>query len=257
MKRRSSVLLLMLWGLSTPYLAAAKPDLKANEKAKVSIADWAGIWISAQPIADVGIDGYPKWKSSSHMDWKVFGFGAPYNDATKAKLMQSSPGERAVFKQEAWGFPFMMESPTPLQFLITPQETLIINFYRDVRHIYTDGRQLPAPNDRWPTPWGESIGYWENDTLVIKTIAVERPGFMLGQLLVSNEAEYVERIRMVNPNRIELEMTIVDPATLKEPWVIQVAFKRADGFDRMFHHRFNNDRTVLDDDGKNFTIGVK
>jgi hypothetical protein len=73
-------------------------------------------------------------------------------------------------------------------------------------------------------------------------------------LLISNDAEYTERIRKVSADRIELELTITDPTTLTKPWVFKVGYKRAEGLDRMFHNRFDNDRTALDGDSKTFTI---
>jgi hypothetical protein len=182
------------------------------------------------------------------------GFSAPYNDATRARLTALLRQGAPVLKYESWGFPFMMEAPTPLQFLVTPEETVIINYYRDIRHIHTDGRALPAEDDRLPTPWGESTGHWEGDTLVVETVSAERPGIGPPALLVSSTARYAERIRKTGPDRIEVEMTVTDPSTLKEPWVLKLGFKRTRILDRMFHSPFDNDRTVIDSETKNFTI---
>ena len=44
---------------------------------------------------------------------------------------------------------------------------------REIRHIYTDGRPHPSADEIWPTPWGDSIGHWEGETLVVDTIAVQ------------------------------------------------------------------------------------
>lgn len=42
--------------------------------------------------------------------------------------------------------------------MITPEETLIVNMYRDVRHVYTDGRSHTPEDERWVTIWGDSVG---------------------------------------------------------------------------------------------------
>jgi ATP-dependent DNA helicase DinG len=112
----------------------------------------------------------------------------------------------------------MMDSGAPLQFHITPEETLILNMYREVRHIYTDGRPLAPEADRWVTTWGESIGHWEGDTLVIETVGVRYPPdfFQLAPPL-SEKARYMERIRRTGPDTMEAEVTIEDPETLIEP----------------------------------------
>jgi hypothetical protein len=235
-------------------VVACQPPATAPDAA-AALPDWSGIWISAEPVAVIDVDGYPQ-NFNPVTDWKVIGMTAPLNDATRAKAMEAlQSAQRLVsFKAPSWGFPLMMESPTALQFLITPKETLILNFYRDTRHIYTDGRSLPSVEDRWPGPWGESIGRWEGDTLVIETVSVARPGVTgLPFPFVSEDAVYVERVRMVDPDRIELQMTVTDPGTLAEPWTFQVAYKRAPNMDRMFHMPFDNDRSAPADDGL-FTI---
>jgi len=98
----------------------------------------------------------------------------------------------------------MMDGAPPLQFVVTPEETLIFNTYRDLRHIYTDGRAHPPEEDRWPTTWGDSVGRWEGDTLVIDTVSVREPNKYFGiSVWLSDGAHYTERLRMTSPDRIE------------------------------------------------------
>ena len=124
-------------------------------------------------------------------------------------------------KATGWGYPMMMQSFAPLQFLITPEETLIMNFYRDVRHVYTDGRAHPKPDDLWPTPWGDSIGRWEGDTLVIDTVGFNEitPGFGVH----SEKLHVIERWRRPNLGRLEVEITATDP----EAWTGEYKFNIA------------------------------
>ena len=124
----------------------------------------------------------------------------------------------------------MMDGSPPLQFLITPEETVIFNTYRDLRHVYTDGRDHPPEEDRWPTTWGDSVGRWEGETLVIDTVSVREPNKYFGVVAwLSDQAHYSERLRKVAADRIEGELTIEDPATLSGPWVTKLAYVRADG----------------------------
>ena len=55
--------------------------------------------------------------------------------------------------------------------LIQPKLTVMIFSNHEVRHIYTDGRRHPGADELWPTPEGDSIGHWQNDTLIVDTIA--------------------------------------------------------------------------------------
>ena len=111
-----------------------------------SLQDWSGFWIGEGLRAE--ISGFP-----SGGNYKLLGGDAPWSEVGRAR-MEAAGRRRADQKANGWGFPLMMNSAAPLQFLITPRETLMINVYRDVRHVYTDGRSLPVEDDRWPRTAG-------------------------------------------------------------------------------------------------------
>jgi hypothetical protein len=206
-----------------------------------SLPDWKGIWIAEGLVAD--ISGFPPPGSRP---WKLLGGDFPWNETGRARL-EASFANYEDQKADGWGFPMMMDSAAPMQFLITPGETLIINVYRDVRHIYTDGRDHPADEDRWPTTWGDSVGHWEGDTLVIDTISVRDPTrYFFSSPPLSEGAHFIERIRMTGPDRIESVMTINDPTTLSMPWVVELAYVRAAGLDRMINDDYANDRSEVE-----------
>jgi hypothetical protein len=210
------------------------------------LPNWSGIWVADG--LEPGIDGFsmsrPPAFAAVHPD-------IPWNEASAAKLkaeLERNPGLQ-VEPAAGWGYPLMMDGAPPLQFVITPEETLIFNTYRDLRHIYTDGRPHPRDEDRWPTTWGDSVGHWEGDTLVIDTVSVREPNKYFGIVAwLSDQAHYTERLRMVSPDRIEGDMTIEDPATLSRTWVVKLTYKRAQGWDRLIHDAYNNDRTGFDGD---------
>jgi hypothetical protein len=217
----------------TPLAAQAPPD-------------WKGFWIGEGLTAE--ISGFP----GRGANYRLLGQDAPWSAEGRARF--EAAGRRgADSKANGWGFPLMMNSAAPLQFLITPAETLIINVYRDVRHVYTDGRSHPADEDRWATTWGDSVGHWEGDTLVIDTVSVRNPNrYFFSSPPLSEQAHYVERLRMAGPDRIEGVMTIEDPVTLTRPWVVNLAYTRATGLDRLIHDDYDNDRSEVE--GGLFTI---
>jgi hypothetical protein len=211
-----------------------------------SLPDWQGVWIAEGLTAD--ITGVPppgaRW-------YKLYGDQAPWNEEGRARF-QAMTSNQGTGKADGWGFPMMMDSAAPMQFVVTPHETLIINVYRDVRHVYTDGRGIPAEDDRWPTTWGTSVGHWEGGTLVVDTVSVRNPPrYFFSSPPLSEQAHYVERIRKVGPDRIESVMTIEDPVTLAEPWVINLTYVPA-GSDRLIHDDYDNDRSEVE--GDTFTI---
>lgn len=128
--------------------------------------------------------------------------------------------------------------------MLTPEEVVMTQTENGVRHIYTDGRRHPAAEDLWPAPLGDSIGYWEGDTLVIDTVAstpvlllpVTVPnGITALSLPVSNQAHFKERIRMLDQNHLEDQLTMEDPLTFTVPWKRTIQYKRAAGIDRMVY----------------------
>ncbi len=154
------------------------------------------------------------------------------------------------------GFPVVMDSPTPdgmFQALVTPEETLLLFRDGDVRHIYTDGRAHPQPQDLWPTDMGDSIGRWEGNTLVIDTI--ERKA---GPLLpvnvsgvsadLSEQAHFTERLRMLDRNTMQDDLTIDDPLRFSHPWQVSLRYRRVVNVDRMIASNCTeNDRNPIVD----------
>jgi hypothetical protein len=242
--------LIVTAGVALALGACTQPETPTATNPRVEqfarLPNWSGVWVADG--LEPGIDGFSMARPPRFIFAST---DIPWNDAARAKLqsaMAANP-EWQVQPAAGWGYPLMMDGPPPLQFTITPEETLIVNTYRDLRHIYTDGRVHPAEQDRWPTTWGDSIGRWEGDTLVIDTVSVREPDKYFGIAApLSDQAHYTERLRLVSPDRIEGEMTIEDPVTLARPWTVQLTYKRAEGFDRLLHDSFFNDRTGFDGD---------
>ena len=240
----SMALLMLCAGLVSCSQPVAPVDPRAEAFAR--LPDWRGIWISETGF-DVGISGFTDGVGTSRSrPLALVDPEGPWTDAGRQRLQTMLAGG-ANRKSQGWGYPMMMTGQAPLQFVVTPEETLIINIYQEVRHIYTDGRDHPKEEDRWVTTWGDSVGRWEGDTLVIDTIAVREPvKFFQMVPPFSDEAHYVERLRKTAPDRIESQFTIEDPLTLSKPWTVNVAYKRTPNLDRLMHDAFDNDRSELD-----------
>lgn len=117
------------------------------------------------------------------------------------------------------GFPRTMIEPFGRTFIDTPQETWTIGFVNnDIRRIYTDGRGHLPQDEAYPLFDGDSIGFWDRDTLVVHTLYMRGGELQRVQPSFSEEASVVERIRMTGPNTIVDDATIYDPLALREPW---------------------------------------
>lgn len=94
------------------------------------------------------------------------------------------------------------------------------------RTIWTDGRELPRPEDVDPRWMGYSVGKWEGDTFVVESTGFDDRSWLSENRVDrrygfphSDELRTVERYRRVNHNTIEVSLTITDPKTFTEPWV--------------------------------------
>lgn len=241
--------------VAAALLAAGQAQAHSEDEAQqervqafAALPYWPGYWVSQQ-FANTTIGGFAQPRETGSQAapiQRLNGSDAPWNAEGRrrqAEAARTRPGRKAM----GWGYPMMMDAATPIQFLITPEETLIVNAYGETRHIYTDGRPMPAAEDMWPTVWGTSIGHWEGDTLVVETVQVQMPyEYFHGAPSLSEEARYIERMRM-DGDRLVSEFTIEDPVTLTEPWEVTIVQLREEAFDRMVQMDFSNDRTGVED----------
>jgi hypothetical protein len=218
---------------------AAKADCRAKNPAGLS--SWSGVWMAEG--AESGLNGRPRLAAIVTLS----AFGAPWNDEGWSRVESALRVTAKTGRKEAgWAFPMMMAGLSPFKFVIAPAETVIANQYRDIRYVYTDGRRHPPERDRWPNPWGDSIGCWTGRALVIETTDLKfSPSFNYIGPPLSDRAVSVERLQAVAPGRIESDITITDPVTLERPWKVKVAYVHPKGIDRIVHDgdTFENDRT--------------
>jgi hypothetical protein len=89
---------------------------------------------------------------------------------------------------------------------------------RNWRLINLDGR-VHLPDDVIPTYYGDSVGKWEGDTLVIDTLGFnERFWFANGGLPHTETLHLTERISRPDFNTLKYEVTVNDPGAYTRPW---------------------------------------
>ena len=68
------------------------------------------------------------------------------------------------------GFPRWLVIPFLRELTVRPEQTwLSSETVNNVRRIYTDGRSHPPEDDRYPLYYGDSVGFWDRQKLVIHT----------------------------------------------------------------------------------------
>ena len=73
--------------------------------------------------------------------------------------------------------------------------------------------------------WGDSIGWWEGDTLVIETTNFHPSQIFRG---ASDTLKVTERISRVDADTLLYKFTIDDPQTFTRPWSGEVPFEKLD-----------------------------
>jgi hypothetical protein len=96
----------------------------------------------------------------------------------------------------------------------------------EFRDIPTDGRERNARTQSQAYYYGNSIGHWEGDTLVIdSTNFVDTTWLGRGGLIHSSSMHIIEKLTR-NGNELKYEMTIEDPEMFIEPFVMPTRILR-------------------------------
>ena len=83
-------------------------------------------------------------------------------------------------------------------------------------------------------PWfGDSIGHWEGDTLVVETTNINPEQLSAGAGLsayrgASDQLKVIERFTRTGPNVILYKFTVEDPVSLAAPYSGELPFNRFD-----------------------------
>jgi hypothetical protein len=106
----------------------------------------------------------------------------------------------------------------PVHFIQTPKEILMIYFGNtETRHIYMNAPHSANPKPSW---YGESVGHWEGDTLVVDTVGLNTKTFVDNYRTPhTGKLHVVERYRLVQDGKVlEVNLRVEDPDTFNEPW---------------------------------------
>jgi len=177
-----------------PRLADGKPDL-------------SGIWGSDRPfVVDIG-GALPKGET------------LPLNDWAKGvmKTRKSSDDPEAICLPT--GVPRL--APYPMKFLQQPNLFVILfeGNIHSYRQIFLDRKD--HPKDLNPSWYGDSIGHWEGDTLVVDTVGFnDRTWFDFAGHPHTEQLHTVERFRRMDLGMIEYNVTIEDPGAYTKPFTL-------------------------------------
>lgn len=142
-------------------------------------------------------------------------------ELTKKGLPPPSTGMACIPE----GMPGMMQATFPMEILETPgQVTIIQEAFTQVRRVHL-GATPVAPDDAEPRFAGHSTGRWMGNTLVVDTVGV-KASVRFRNVPHSTKMRITERMRLVNDEILENQVTIDDPEYLTKPWTWTWMYKR-------------------------------
>jgi hypothetical protein len=108
--------------------------------------------------------------------------------------------------------------PNPVYFIQTPKQVwMIYSGDQQVRRIYLDVPHSANPRPSW---YGESVGHYEGDALVVDTVGFnDRTAVDPYRTPHTDKLHVTERWAMVNGGEaMEVTFTVEDPDAFYEPW---------------------------------------
>lgn len=227
---------------------AATPSKPAT--AVRTYPDWSGVWENAEGFR------YAVPGSKQNAPVLTPEYAARYKvvtDAAAAGRPVSDPTANCIWP----GVPRVLVTPYPLEYLIQPDRVTVVHEYQSqVRRIWTDGRG--HPEDLEPSFNGHSIGHWEGDTLVVETVGlredtkIDRSG-----LAHSGQLKVLERIRLVDSDTLEDQITMIDPLAYAQPWVSTLRLKRHRDWQILEYVCAENNRNPVSASGKTLTLDAE
>jgi hypothetical protein len=248
----------------------------ADMPAFSDLPNWSGTWSRrGGTVFDRGtwtLNGVPTNPDSPGADVSAPGARAnpPYNAEWEAiyrehlALRDAGLFPDPLTRCISHGFPRIFNALAPVEFVVRPEQTWILAEHtRATMRIYTDGTEHPPVDERWHNFYGHSVGHWEGDTLVFTTVALkgwrdhdsvlDRSG-----LVLSDQAHATTRIRRTEENGEDLllvRITLEDPVSLTEPWVVEKRFYRQPAGTKIFDYECNEyNRAIVDENGRSLIL---
>jgi hypothetical protein len=124
---------------------------------------------------------------------------------------------------------FLLYPAQNVYFIQTPEKvTIIAQMDHQVRQVYLN---VPHSKTVRPSWYGESIGHYEGDTLVVDTIGIDAGKTWVDNFRTphSEQLHVVERFRMIEDGKaLHVDLHVEDPGAYTMPWNAVQRYDRTD-----------------------------
>jgi hypothetical protein len=225
----------LVWAVAGPKLAAEQgvsaPNFSSNDAAWV-LAERNGDYIPipggpsptrndpAHPHVGNGAGAQPTYRVADLTNPNIKPWAKEIMKRENDKVLAGGMGYAARQSCMPAGVPAFMGYAVveSIHFLQTPKQvTMIFSGDAQVRRVYLD---VPHSAHLKPSWYGESVGRYEGDTLVVDTIGMNDKTYLDGFRTPHTEKLHVvERYKLINDGKtIQVTFTVEDPDTFYEPW---------------------------------------
>src|SRR5215469_11197291 len=208
--------------------AKAPPDFSTGNAGWVTVGtDWIALPGSPPPVSFDPAHPYVGNNTGKQPTFRV----ADINNSNLTQFAKDALKKandevlrgKAMYAREsrcwATGVPaFLLNPGGPTYWLQTPQKiTMIWQMDHQVRHVYLNVAHSPDPKPSW---YGESVGHYEGDTLVVDTIGQNTQTFVDNYRTPHTEQLHViERFHMIEGGRkLQVDIHVEDPGAFTTSW---------------------------------------
>jgi len=123
---------------------------------------------------------------------------------------------------------FLLYPVQPVYFVQSPKEVVMVwQADHQVRHVWLTDKHSANVKTSW---YGESVGHYEGDTLVVDTVGLDDRSVVDGyQTPHTTQLHVVERFHMINGGKtLEVNVHVEDPGAFTSPWDATQRYRRVE-----------------------------
>ena len=217
----------------------APPDFSAGNAGWVTIGtDWIALPGGPPPVTFDPAHPYVGNNTGKQPTFRVADINNPNLTQFAKDALRKANDEvlrgKAMYAREsrcwATGVPvFLLNPGGPTYWVQTPDRiTMIWQMDHQVRHVYLNVPHSANPKPSW---YGESVGHYDGDVLVVDTIGQNTQTFIDNYRTPhSEQLHVVERYHLVQGGKtLQAEVTIEDPAVFIKPLQVVHRWRRMEG----------------------------
>jgi hypothetical protein len=203
------------------------PDFSSNQVGWIGVGDLTGVAGGPALISNDPAHPFVPNNTSAQPTYRIADLSNP-NLKSWVKERMKKDNDEVLAGKIAYtarsscrpaGVPgFMLFGVQPVFFVQSPKEVLMIySGDQQVRHVYLDVPHSANPKPSW---YGESVGHYEGDALVVDTIGLnDRTSVDNYRTPHSEKLHVAERWKLTDGGKmLEVNIRMEDPDAFNEPW---------------------------------------